>query len=58
MRRFIYEDNEHEVRVLVDIPEELFTQVKSHSKRKLDDAIKDIARYTIDKERPNEFTTE
>ena len=53
MRRFVYKDEEHDVKVLVDIPEELFIQIRQ-KKQKLEEAIKNIARYTIDKEKAHE----
>ena len=59
MRRFVYKDEEHDVKVTVDIPEELFIQVK-HGKQKLGDAIRRIAQHTLDLhkgEKPNESET-
>lgn len=52
MRRFVFEDLEHDVKVTVDMPELLHAQLQQ-AKDKLE-AIRKLILFTIDKDQENE----
>lgn len=54
MRRFVFEDKEHDVKVTVDIPEKMHEQIRN-AKQKVRDTIKRLAVFTMDKEEPDEL---
>ena len=49
MRRFVFEDLEHEVKVTVDLPEELHATIK-RTTQSTKEAIRKLVNFTIDKE--------
>jgi len=53
MRRFVFEDLEHEVKVTVDIPEGLFEQIK-RTKQTMKEGIMKLVNFTISKEESKE----
>lgn len=55
MRRFVYEDKDNDVKVTVDMPEELHTRLHELDENRKE-AIKKLANFTIDisKEEDNE----
>lgn len=53
MRRFVFEDLEHEVKVTIDLPEELHAQIK-RTKQTMKEAILKLVNFTIEKEEANE----
>jgi hypothetical protein len=57
MRRFIFNDEEFDVKVTVDIPEPMWEQLRA-TKQKVRDTIKKLAIFTMDKEEPNEPESE
>jgi hypothetical protein len=57
MRRFIFNDEEYDVKVTVDIPEPMWEQLRA-TKQKVRDTIKKLAIFTMDKEEPNEPESE
>ena len=48
MRRFVYEDEEHDVKLTLDMSEEMFTLVKNSDKTKFD-ALRALIIYTFEK---------
>lgn len=48
MRRFVFEDTEHDVKLTLDIPEEMFTVMKKSGLKKFD-ALKKLVIYTFEK---------
>lgn len=48
MRRFIYEDTEHDVKLTLDMSEEMFTLVKNSGKPR-HEALKSLIDYTFEK---------
>jgi len=53
MRRYIFEDEEFDVKVTGDIPEQMWEQLQE-TKQKVRDTIKKLAIFTMDKEEINE----
>ena len=49
MRRFVFEDLEHEVKITVDLPEELHAQIRQ-TKQTMKEAIRKLVNFTMDKE--------
>ncbi len=49
MRRFVFEDEQYEVKVTVDMPEEMHQQLRS-TKHNVKEALKKLINFTIDKE--------
>ena len=49
MRRFIYEDNEHDVKLTLDMSEEVFTLMKKSKKKDKFEALKSLILYTFEK---------
>jgi len=53
MRRFVFEDKKHEVKVTIDLPEELHTQIK-RNKAPMEEAILKLVNFTIENGEANE----
>lgn len=53
MRRFVFKDEEYDVKVTVDIPEEMYHGIR-HAKRDFQKALKKLVIFTIEKETANE----
>jgi hypothetical protein len=53
VRRFVFEDLEHEVKVTVDLPEELHAIIK-RTTQSTKEAIRKLVNFTIDKEEAND----
>lgn len=49
MRRFVFEDKQYEVKVTVDMPEQMHQQLRS-TKENVKEAIKKLINFTIDRE--------
>lgn len=53
MRRFVFEDKQYEVKVTVDMPEQMHQQLRS-TKNNVKEALKKLINFTIDKEEVND----
>jgi hypothetical protein len=49
MRRFVFEDEQYEVKVTVDMPEQMHQQLRS-TKQNVKEALRKLINFTIDKE--------
>ena len=49
MRRFVFEDAQYEVKVTVDMPEQMHQQLRS-TKLNVKEALKKLINFTIDRE--------
>lgn len=53
MRRFVFEDGEHDVKLTLDISEEMFTLVKKSGQNRAE-ALKKLILYTFEKGNDND----
>ena len=53
MRRFVFEDKQYEVKVTVDISEDMFHGLR-HAKKDFQEALRKLVMFTIEKETASE----